>query len=55
MAGRMRGVPEGFHTVTPYLVVEGASGAIEFYEEAFGRRRYSVRLTRTEGSGTPRS
>jgi len=29
-------IPEGFHTVTPYLIVEGAAGAIEFYKEAFG-------------------
>lgn len=36
MAGRMKGVPEGFHTVTPYLVVGDAAGAIEFYKEVFG-------------------
>ncbi len=36
MAGRMKGVPEGFHTVTPYLVVGDAAGTIEFYKEAFG-------------------
>ena len=29
-------VPEGFHTVTPHLVVNGASDAIEFYQQAFG-------------------
>jgi PhnB protein len=29
-------VPEGFHTVTPHLVVDGASDAIEFYTKAFG-------------------
>lgn len=29
-------VPEGYHSVTPYLVVDGASDAIEFYNEAFG-------------------
>jgi PhnB protein len=27
--------PKGFHTVTPYLVVEGAARLIDFLEEAF--------------------
>lgn len=31
----VRAVPEGFHTVTPYLVVENAQGLIEFIEKAF--------------------
>lgn len=29
-------VPEGLHTITPYLHVEGASGLIEFVKQAFG-------------------
>src|SRR5260221_7406589 len=29
-------VPEGYHTVTPYLSVKGASDAIAFYKKAFG-------------------
>lgn len=29
-------VPEGYHTVTPYLMVKGAARAIEFYKQAFG-------------------
>lgn len=29
-------VPDGFHTVTPYLVCKGAAKAIEFYKEGFG-------------------
>lgn len=28
-------VPEGFSTATPYLVVDGAADAIEFYKKAF--------------------
>jgi len=32
----VRPIPEGYHTVTPYLVVEGASRLIEFMREAFG-------------------
>ncbi len=29
-------VPDGYHTVTPYLGVDGAAEAIAFYERAFG-------------------
>jgi len=29
-------VPEGYHTVTPYLVVPGAAGVIDFLKKAFG-------------------
>ncbi len=28
--------PEGYHSVTPYLVCDGAAQAIEFYARAFG-------------------
>lgn len=29
-------IPEGYHTVTPYLIVKNAARAIEFYKKAFG-------------------
>ena len=29
-------IPEGYHSVTPYLIVKGAAGAIDFYKQAFG-------------------
>ena len=29
-------IPEGYHTVTPYLMFSGASAAIEFYKKALG-------------------
>jgi len=31
-------IPEGFHTITPHLVVRDASRAIEFYKQAFGAK-----------------
>jgi PhnB protein len=34
-------VPEGYHTVTPYLAVDDAKAAIDFYERAFGARERS--------------
>jgi PhnB protein len=28
-------IPDGYHTVTPYLIIKGAGDAIEFYKKAF--------------------
>jgi PhnB protein len=36
MASEMKPFPEGFHTITPYLVIKGAAAAIDFYKAAFG-------------------
>jgi PhnB protein len=32
----MAAIPEGFHSVTPYLIVDGAESAIRWYGEALG-------------------
>jgi PhnB protein len=40
-------IPEGYHSVTPYLYVKGAAAAIQFYEEALGAKE----LMRLEGPG----
>ncbi len=34
-------IPEGFHTVTPHIIVADAVQAIEFYKKAFGARELS--------------
>ena len=36
MAGNVKPIPEGYHSVTPYLIVNGAVKAIEFYKKVFG-------------------
>jgi PhnB protein len=36
MAGNVKHIPDNYHSVTPYLVVDGAARAIEFYKTAFG-------------------
>lgn len=36
MSSQVKRVPEGFHTITPGLVVNGAQKAVDFYKEAFG-------------------
>jgi PhnB protein len=35
-------IPEGFHTLTPYLTVKDAPRAIEFYKQAFGAEVLSI-------------
>ena len=39
--------PEGYHNVTPYICVDGAARAIEFYKEAFG----ATEIMRMEAPG----
>jgi PhnB protein len=38
-------VPEGYHTVTPYLIVDGAAKALDFYKKAFNAKE----IMRMEG------
>src|SRR2546423_9553169 len=35
MAGQVKPIPEGYHTVTTYLTVNDAAKAIDFYKKAF--------------------
>jgi PhnB protein len=41
-------IPEGYHTVTPYLIVKDAARAIEFYKQAFDAREL-VRMADPSG------
>jgi PhnB protein len=43
----VRPVPEGYHTITPYLAVHDGEAAIEFYKKAFG----ATELMRMPGPG----
>ncbi len=36
MNTKVNPIPEGYHTITPYLIIKDAARAIEFYKEAFG-------------------
>jgi PhnB protein len=40
-------IPDGYHTATPYLIVNDAAKAIEFYKTAFG----ATELMRMPGPG----
>jgi PhnB protein len=41
-------IPEGYHTVTPYLAVDNAAEAIEYYKKAFGAKE-RVRMDAPDG------
>ena len=36
MTSNVKPIPEGYHSVTPYLIIKNAAEAIEFYKKAFG-------------------
>jgi len=36
MSNKVKPIPDGFHTLTPYLAVKGGAEAIDFYKRAFG-------------------
>lgn len=38
MSSKVKPIPDGYHTVTPYLVIRGASEAMNFYKKAFGAK-----------------
>lgn len=42
-----RAIPEGYHSITPYLYMSDAQGAIEFYKRAFG----AVEIFRMDAPG----
>jgi uncharacterized glyoxalase superfamily protein PhnB len=43
----VKAIPEGLHTLTPSLTVEGAADAIDFYKRAFGAQERSRALDPT--------
>lgn len=43
-AKNVKPIPDGYHTVTPYLIVRGGPQALEFYKKALG----AVELLRIE-------
>jgi PhnB protein len=42
-------IPDGYHTITPYLSIKGAGDAIAFYKKAFGAEEL-VRMPMPDGS-----
>ena len=34
--GKVKAIPDGYHSVTPYLIIDGASRALDYYKRVFG-------------------
>jgi len=49
MANPVKPIPDGYHTVTPYLVVSGVARLLEFQQQAFGATVIE-RMTRPDGT-----
>src|SRR5215831_247400 len=47
MPAAVKPIPEGYHSVTPYLIFNGAGEAIAFYKKALGAEE----VLRLDGSG----
>ena len=47
MAAAIKPIPEGYHSVTPYLILSNASEAIAFYKKALGAEE----VLRLDGPG----
>jgi len=43
-------IPDGYHSVTPYLTVRGAEKVIEFLKQAFGAKLSHDAIKRPDGS-----
>jgi PhnB protein len=48
MASTVKPIPDGYHAVTPYLIVRGAARAIAFYVKVFGARE-RMRMAQPDG------
>jgi PhnB protein len=43
----VKAIPDGYYSLTPYLVIKGAADALEFYKKAFG----ATEVVRMPGPG----
>lgn len=48
MAKSVKPIPEGYHNITPYLIVDNAAKAIEFYTQVFGAKE-EMRVAKPDG------
>ncbi|HMC58673.1 MAG TPA: VOC family protein [Candidatus Solibacter sp.] len=48
MKNNVKAIPEGYHTVTPYLIVDGAARLIEFVKQAFDAKEM-LRMSGPDG------
>jgi uncharacterized glyoxalase superfamily protein PhnB len=49
MIAKAKPIPDGFHTVTPYLIVDGAEKTISFMQKALGAQHHHEPTLRPDG------
>ena len=49
MAAKVKPIPQGFHTVTPYLIVDGAEKVINFMQQGLGAKHDHEPTLRPDG------
>jgi PhnB protein len=49
MAAQVKPVPDGYHTLTPYLVADAADKVISFMKDAFGAKAVFEPMMRPDG------
>ena len=50
MLEKAKPIPDGFHTVTPYLIVDGAAKVISFMQQALGAKYHDEPTLRPDGT-----
>ena len=50
MAAKVKPIPDGFHTVTPYLIVDGAKKVIDFMQQALAAKHDHEPTLRPDGA-----
>ena len=48
MAAKAKPIPEGYHTATSYLIIQGAAAALDYYKKAFGATEL-MRMAQPDG------
>jgi len=48
MSGKVKPMPDGYHGITPYLIIKGAAAAIDYYKKAFGATEL-MRMPQADG------
>jgi uncharacterized glyoxalase superfamily protein PhnB len=38
MVGKVKPIPDGYHSITPHLVVQNSAAVVEFLQKAFGAK-----------------
>jgi len=50
MSHPVKPIPDGYHSVTPYLIIRGAAKAIDYYKQAFGAVELLPPTRRAQGA-----